>query len=75
MPPPFSGRPTPGGQVLPITNPRSAAADRRLAMDAAKRVKFADNAGSLSHRAPRAERRPKSDNFLWRFPEAMRLFK
>jgi hypothetical protein len=49
-------------------------------MDAAKRVKFADNAGCVSYKAPRVERRPKMDfaslnNFLWRFPEAQRLFK
>jgi hypothetical protein len=81
-PPPFSGRPTPGGQMVPITHTGSAAADRRLARDAARRTKVADAAGSI-HFAKDAPRAGKARsmafdanslrNFHRRFPDAARI--
>jgi hypothetical protein len=82
MPPPFSGRPTPGGQMLPITSTASQAADRRLARDAARHTKIADAAGGLHYAkdAPRAGRGTRMAfdsnslrNFHRRFPDAARI--
>jgi hypothetical protein len=84
-PPPFPGAPRTGGGMVPLT--ASAETNRKAALDAAKRTKVADAAGSL-HFAKDAPRPRKSGRmamdsaatssasyraFVRRFPDAARL--
>jgi hypothetical protein len=83
-PPPFSGAPRAGGSMVPIKG-TPADVNRRLARDMARQTKVLDNVGLVSRAADiPQERKPPAmaqdsasslNAFLWRFPEAQRLFK